>query len=244
MDFRECHPAKEAVMKLIERNTDVSPTDKIAADRRCDRAVADDLLRAYDEKGRRGAGVRLPPDYSKQGPYSLTHGDTYITITCNFSSDPKTSVNMPITRGARYYLDMDWSESRCVLRQEGGSFRKSVLQVLVEYSGPRWSADKCKTAAGQNPSSPGDRGSEHAESSAPFVVNIEQATAKRIVGKRAVVQSVGQSKRSNVIAQHDAIRPLKIMPLLGDGGNAGTEWTLSTVSILDCQPIMGGQMAA
>ena len=118
---------KAVLMKIIERNTGISGEDTIEASRRCDKMVAEDIMAAYQAKGSRGKDLALPPNFEKDGPYDYELVGCECTVRNKFEN---TTAMVIVPRLATLYIDLPWSESRAVLRQKNGNFRKSMAEIF------------------------------------------------------------------------------------------------------------------
>jgi hypothetical protein len=137
---------KSTLMRIIERNTGISGEDTIEPTRRCDRMVVEDILKAYNEKGSRGKDLQLPPNYEKDGPFEIISiVGNECTVTNKFES---TIAKTIIPRHAELYVDLPWSESRAVLRQKNGEYRKSMAQIFLESITPPVEAPKPSSHGG------------------------------------------------------------------------------------------------
>ena len=124
---------KTVLLKIIERNTGISGEDTIESSRRCDRMVAEDILAAYKDKGSRGKDLQLPSNYERDGPYEYDLVGAECVVKNKFEN---TKAIVIVPRLAELYIDLPWSESRAVLRQKNGNFRKSMAEIFNNASTP------------------------------------------------------------------------------------------------------------
>ena len=120
---------KAVLMKIIERNTGISGEDTIESSRRCDKMVAEDIIAAYKAKGSRGKDLPPPPNFEKDGPYDYELVGCECIVKNKFEN---TTATVVVPRLASLYIDLPWSESRAVLRQKNGSFRKSMAEIFQQ----------------------------------------------------------------------------------------------------------------
>ena len=102
----------------------------IPISRRCDRAVAEDLLAAYVAHGSVGANLQLPPDWDKDGIYDNVVNGTKCTIT---NKDNGNSCTFDVPRCAQMAIDIGFSENRAIIRVKGNStWRKRISAIFAE----------------------------------------------------------------------------------------------------------------
>ena len=122
---------KTKLMQIIERNTNISGEDTIDTSRRCDRFVAEDIINKYKDLGSRGKDLALPPNYEQDGPFDFE----VIGNKCKvYNKFDKMEAVVVVPRCAKLWIDLAWSQTRAVLRQRNGDFRKSMAEIFADSS--------------------------------------------------------------------------------------------------------------
>ena len=128
---------KTALLKILEFTTGLDPSTSISSDERDVCSLERQLMDMNTRYGRRALNLNLPPDWTKQGVYSLyTEEDKKIYVGNRFDAQrrllPDKFQEFPFDQ---IYIDFNWSDNRANVRVRGALVDQPVNMLFAAAKG-------------------------------------------------------------------------------------------------------------
>ena len=138
----------QVLCRLLELFTGISAETRIDVGDRNNRSVGINIYRAYIECSNRARGFDLAKINFETGEgltYSLSFKGTVCTVTHRYSEESRC---FTVPRMIDLYIDLNWIETKAVVRQVKGKFRKPLYPLFIAQNSSSCQA----SAAAHDPS--------------------------------------------------------------------------------------------